>query len=168
MGTYSVNYKVFLSPNVKLHKKGDRTMSKHDTEQTVLPTETHEVELPAAAKNKRKRNKATHGKGRKTSKVIKRITKKFPKAPSDVRSNSEAVRESWTNKKVAAARAARHGVRVAGEEYKSVREAFAKLKLPMSKHITFRAKVKAEGKATFEHDDKKFNFVLVEPKEETK
>lgn len=56
----------------------------------------------------------------------------------------------------------RHGVRVAGTDYKSVAAAFQELKLPMGKHIPFRAKLKASGAETFEHDGQKYNFKLVE------
>jgi hypothetical protein len=65
-----------------------------------------------------------------------------------------AIAASWKNKKVAAARAQRHGVVVVtpkGEkrELRSVREAFMVLALPLGQHIKFRGALKAAGKADF-------------------
>jgi hypothetical protein len=60
---------------------------------------------------------------------------------------SEAVKKSWGVPEVAAARRKRDAVIVAGERYKSVREAFRQLNLPDSKHIAFRGELKAKGKA---------------------
>lgn len=76
---------------------------------------------------------------------------------------SAAIAASWTNKKVAAARATRHGVRVTDPRggqgnYKSVREAFMVLALPIGQHIKFRGALKAAGKAEFG----KFKFALIE------
>jgi hypothetical protein len=75
--------------------------------------------------------------------------KKTKKGASES-SISDAVRASWSDKKVAAARSTKNHVMVAGVEYKSVRAAFAALKLPDSKHIKFRGELKAAGHATFE------------------
>lgn len=76
---------------------------------------------------------------------------------------SAAIAASWTDKKVAAARATRHGVRVTDPRggqgnYKSVREAFMVLALPIGQHIKFRGALKAAGKAEFG----KFKFALIE------
>lgn len=65
-----------------------------------------------------------------------------------------AIAESWKNKDVAARRAARHGVRVTDpkgrqDNYKSVRQAFLELGLPIGCHIKFRGALKAEGKREF-------------------
>ena len=51
-------------------------------------------------------------------------------------------------------------MRVGGVEYRSVKDAFEKLKLPLEKHIRFRAELKANGKATF--DGHKFMLVVAE------
>lgn len=56
----------------------------------------------------------------------------------------------------------RNNVSVGGVVYKSVADAFKKIGLPMSRHIPFRAKVKTEGQATFEHDGKSYVFKKVE------
>ncbi len=62
----------------------------------------------------------------------------------------------------AAANMARTAVIVDGEEYRSVPAAFAKLKLPTGRMISFRMKLKASesGKLTFEHGDKKIAFKI--------
>lgn len=65
-----------------------------------------------------------------------------------------AIAASWKNKKVAAARAQRHGVVVRTPDgktaqHKSVREAFMVLALPLGQHIKFRGALKAAGKAEF-------------------
>ena len=61
---------------------------------------------------------------------------------------------------------------VDGKQYKSVNEAFTDLKLPLGKHISFRAKLKAAGKLDFEHDGKTYKFNITEavkvPKPEKK
>lgn len=46
----------------------------------------------------------------------------------------------------------RSKVLVNGQEYRSVKQAFEKLKLPLGRHIKFRMKLKAAGKLAF--DDK--------------
>jgi len=61
------------------------------------------------------------------------------------KSRSAAIAASWTDSETAAKRAQRHAVRVAGQEFRSVRAAFAALNLPMSKHIKFRMELKAAG-----------------------
>jgi hypothetical protein len=74
---------------------------------------------------------------------------------------AKAISKSWADPKVAAKRKERHGVRVAGVEYKSVGDAFRQLRLPMEKHVKFRQDLKANG------DRLKFQdhiFILV-PKE---
>lgn len=85
------------------------------------------------------------------------------KAAAKSSDRSAAIAASWTNKKVAAARATRHGVRVTDPRggqgnYKSVREAFMVLALPIGQHIKFRGALKAAGKAEFG----KFKFALIE------
>jgi len=57
---------------------------------------------------------------------------------------AEAAARTWTNPEVHAKRAQRSSVVVDGEPYTSVHAAFEALELPMSKHIKFRAKLKAE------------------------
>lgn len=89
--------------------------------------------------------------------------RKLRKAAAKSPDRSAAIAASWTDKKVAAARATRHGVRVTDPRggqgnYKSVREAFMVLALPIGQHIKFRGALKAAGKAEFG----KFKFALIE------
>lgn len=83
------------------------------------------------------------------------------KAPAASATRRGAIAASWQRPAVAAARGARHAVRVTRvrveggaptrvtEQFKSVREAFAKLGLPMGRHIKFRGQLKAAGKLRF-------------------
>jgi hypothetical protein len=85
------------------------------------------------------------------------------RAQSDNATRSAAIAASWTDKRVAAARATRHAVRVTDPRggqgsYKSVREAFMVLALPLGQHIKFRGALKAAGKGEFSG----FKFKLVE------
>ena len=72
----------------------------------------------------------------------------LPKAPP-AKDRGAAIAQSWQDKRVAAARAQRHHVKAAGATYKSVREAFMVLALPLGQHIKFRGALKAAGKAEF-------------------
>jgi len=74
--------------------------------------------------------------------------------PAAAPKRAAAIAASWTDERVAAARATRHGVRVVDprgrrSSYKSVREAFVALALPLGQHIKFRALLKRIGSATF-------------------
>lgn len=80
-------------------------------------------------------------------------------------SNSAGVAASWKNPEVVAARLTRDGVKVSVDgakptEHKSTRDAFRHYRLPDSKHIRFRMKLKAEGNQTFEHNGKKYVFTI--------
>lgn len=61
----------------------------------------------------------------------------------------------------AEARGHKQRITVDGTPHRSVAEAFDALGLPMGKHIKFRAKLKASGKETFEHEGKKYHFVNI-------
>ena len=75
------------------------------------------------------------------------------KAPKkDHGPRGEKIAASWQDKRVAAARATRHAVRDTDPRggqgsYRSVREAFMVLALPLGQHIKFRGALKASGKA---------------------
>ena len=73
-----------------------------------------------------------------------------PAKTTEHATRSEAIAASWSNKKVKAARSIKNKVRVGGEVYRSVLEAFTRLKLDVKKHIKFRALLKAQNRATFE------------------
>lgn len=73
-----------------------------------------------------------------------------PSAPS-ASDRAAAISASWADKNVAAARAKRDRVIVVGVgEFRSVKEAFLRLGLPISKHIRFRMQLKETGQATFD------------------
>lgn len=82
-------------------------------------------------------------------------------ATAPKRTLSEAIAASWTRPDVAAARSTRNAVRANGTEYRSVREAFRALRLPIEKHIPFRMSLKAAGKATFETGKKSVSFEII-------
>jgi len=52
-------------------------------------------------------------------------------------------------------------ITVDGNPYRSVAEAFTSLDLPMNKHIRFRTALKVSGKETFEHESRKYVFVII-------
>lgn len=71
-------------------------------------------------------------------------------APKDPAGRAAAIAASWTNPATLAARTARHSVTFtdssgAARSFRSVREAFEALSLPLGRHIAFRAKLKAAG-----------------------
>ncbi len=80
------------------------------------------------------------------------------KAPAKSATRSAGVRKSWSDKNTHDLRSARHHVVVNGVEYRSVRAAFTALGMPLSKHIKFRAQLKA-AKVLAWND--KFQFSLV-------
>lgn len=55
---------------------------------------------------------------------------------------------SWKDDAVRAARKVRHAVIVGKHEYRSVKQAFEALGLPLAKHVSFRKRLKAAGKLT--------------------
>lgn len=87
-------------------------------------------------------------------------------------SNSAGVAASWTDADVRTTRLTRDGVQVAVDgatvgTYKSTHEAFRECRLPQSKHIRFRLKLKeahrtAGQSATFDHNGKAYVFSIVE------
>lgn len=93
-----------------------------------------------------------------------KMEKQEQKATDPTRSAATAA--TWTNKEIATSRAVRTNVSV-GEYgiYRSVASAFKKLGLPMSKHIDFRAQLKKDGEATFEHEGESFVFNVVKQEE---
>lgn len=90
-----------------------------------------------------------------------RNTGKIIKPAKVSTSRSASIADSWKNPETAALRSARMRVTVNGEEYKSVPAAFRALKLPMSKHITFRGQLRDAGQLTFEHNGVQYKFELV-------
>ena len=74
---------------------------------------------------------------------------KEPKEPLDpdetAARRSAAIAESWKVPQTWIKRTTRHFVRVDGHEYRSVREAFLKMDLPLKEHIQFRMLLKSSG-----------------------
>ena len=101
----------------------------------------------------RKRVSALAGNGKQKAPKKERAAKEKKTAGSI----SDGVKASWADKKVAAARAIKNKVTVAGTEYSSVHTAFVALKLPLGKVIRFRAVLKEKGSAEF--DGHKFKLV---------
>lgn len=82
--------------------------------------------------------------------------------PGKSQLRSEAIANSWKNPEVAEKRSQRTSVAVEGHgTYRSVKDAFTQLGLPLGKHITFRMQVKKEGFAIFRHDGAAYNFSVV-------
>jgi hypothetical protein len=76
---------------------------------------------------------------------------------------SAGVKESWKDPSVHAKRVKRDNVSVVGVGiYRSVREAFLKLKLPLNKHIKFRMELKEAGEKDFVDGDRVLTFVLTQ------
>lgn len=77
------------------------------------------------------------------------------------RDASAAIKKTWGNKEVRAARSMKQRVKVGNVEYRSVREAFKALGLPDSKHVKFRMELKAAGKGKFTYGEDTHAFVIV-------
>lgn len=95
----------------------------------------------------------------------KTVEPKAPKAVSGEKSKkrAEAQRESWGDRKIAAARSKRDHVYVTGHgPFNSVAKAFIALNLPLKKHLKFRMQLKADRTATYIHDDQKYHFKIAE------
>ena len=102
------------------------------------------------------------------NKEATKATAKVKRAASGL-SQSVAVAESWKDPKVAEKRLTRDGVRVStivdqeetDLDYRSTAAAFRELGLPLSKHIRFRAKLKAAKVAVFEHEGVSYHFEII-------
>lgn len=83
---------------------------------------------------------------------------------------SAGITESWKDDETHKRRTTRNRVTVEyngkTEEFRSVREAFELLGLPMEPHIRFRGKLKREGTKVFTHNGETFMFRVVYRKEE--
>jgi hypothetical protein len=109
----------------------------------------------------RKRCVALLPKEEQPAKVKPAKAKAAPKAPSEHADRSAAISASWKDPAVHAKRIERTAVKVAGQEFPSVRTAFLALSLPLSRHIRFRIALKASGAEVFEHEGKKYKFAVV-------
>lgn len=76
--------------------------------------------------------------------------RKDPGSIAAASDRAASIAASWDDKQVAAARAQRNHVIVEGVgEFRSVKEAFIRLGLPVAKHIRFRMQLKAASTAQF-------------------
>ncbi|HET8686261.1 MAG TPA: hypothetical protein VFM18_06305, partial [Methanosarcina sp.] len=82
---------------------------------------------------------------------------------------SKAIGDSWNDPAIAEKRTKRDHVSVSYEGnkdiYRSVKEAFEKLGLPLGKHIGFRMILKESKRFIFEHNGKHYDFKIVEQQE---
>lgn len=89
-----------------------------------------------------------------TKLVANKAKDKKAKKPADdedtTAKRAASCSESWKDEDVAAARKARWHVKVKGQEYRSVRQAFAELGLPDVHHQKFRKELVAAGTATYD------------------
>lgn len=85
------------------------------------------------------------------------------KAKVESKDRSAAIAASWADPVIAAKRAERTHVKASGTLYRSVREAFEQLGLPLSKHIKFRMELKSVQELTFKHEGRQVKFSVVAP-----
>lgn len=85
------------------------------------------------------------------------------KAKAKAKDRSAAIAASWADPVIAAKRAERTHVKASGTLYRSVREAFEQLGLPLSKHIKFRMELKSVQELTFKHEGRQVKFSVVAP-----
>jgi hypothetical protein len=103
----------------------------------------------------------------KTGKNIKKFSSRAAgeKQVATLRDHKRSIStsETWNNKEIAAKRAERHNVNVTfnnlqAATFRSVKEAFVFLGLPIGKHIPFRMALKKENSKTFEHEGTVYTF----------
>ena len=82
-------------------------------------------------------------------------------APIRKRTISEGVRDSWRDPIVRSKRATRNGVKANGAIFDSTRKAFRALRLPDSKHIAFRIRLKKVGKLAFVDGNRTVEFEIL-------
>ena len=94
--------------------------------------------------------------------------KKVPKAPKVYKTHeerSEAIAKSWLVPATADARSTRHAVEVVTPEglklgFRSTKEAFEVLELPLGQHIRFRGQLKASKAKQFTSTDGVYQFAI--------
>jgi len=97
----------------------------------------------------------------KQQKTVKQPKTKQPKVAKEPSDRGAAIAASWKDPKVAAKRAERTHVKASDQIYRSVREAFEQLGLPLSKHIKFRMSLKEAHQMTFKHEGRSVTFCVV-------
>lgn len=102
---------------------------------------------------------------RRTLALLETLLVDYPEEAEAPKSLSASIAKSWADPVVAEKRLTRNGViAYVGDEaieFKSLRVAFAALRLPDSKHIAFRQILKAEKEATFTFGKTSIKFALV-------
>ncbi len=96
--------------------------------------------------------------------TMKPVAKKVSAASPVAANRSEAISKTWADPKVKEARSTRTHVKAAGKVFRSVKEAFEELGLPLSKHIKFRMELKQHAQLTFTNpaDGKKITFSVAQ------
>lgn len=75
---------------------------------------------------------------------------------------SAGISDSWNNPEVAEKRSRRDNVKVDGKgEFRSVKQAFEHLGLPLNQHIKFRMELKEKGAMSFSHNGTAYKFKIV-------
>ncbi len=110
---------------------------------TSTTTTQEEATMAAAKKKTTKKN----GNGKPANATKKDVTR------------SQATAASWANKRVAKQRATKNKVTVDGKEFNSVLAAFTALKLPVGKHIKFRAELKQSESGSKSFEGHRFKIV---------
>ena len=98
--------------------------------------------------------------------AAKKVSK--PKAPKVYKTHeerSEAIAKSWLVPATKAKRVTRHSVDVVTPEglrmgFRSTKEAFEVLELPLGQHIRFRGQLKQAGTKEFAANDGSYKFIL--------
>lgn len=102
---------------------------------------------------------------RRTLALLETLLVDYPEETEAPKSLSASIAKSWADPVIAEKRLTRNGViAYVGDEaieFKSLRVAFAALRLPDSKHIAFRQILKAEKEATFTFGKTSIKFALV-------
>lgn len=97
--------------------------------------------------------------------AIKEVVAKVVKAKvekKETTNRADAIKKSWTDPKVAAARSERTHVKASGKMFRSVKQAFEELGLPLEKHIRFRMQLKQVAEMTFNHEGRTIKFAVVQ------
>src|SRR5262245_26758829 len=94
--------------------------------------------------------------------VVKQVNPASRPSDASVKKRSAGIRESWNDRKVAAARSQRDRVHVEGHgDFRSTHAAFVFLKLPMNRMIKFRLQVKKDREAVFEWKNQQYYFAII-------
>lgn len=97
--------------------------------------------------------------------AIKEVVAKVVKAKvekKETTNRADAIKKSWADPKVAAARSERTHVKASGKMFRSVKQAFEELGLPLEKHIRFRMQLKQVAEMTFNHEGRTIKFAVVQ------